>query len=51
MTKARELGDALLEAEEAGLPLDLSVESVEMPGGRPLRTILVTPTPGQTRLN
>lgn len=44
VTKAKELGDAILLAEEAGLLLDLTIETSET-GGRLLRHIVVAPVP------
>ena len=51
MTKARELSDALLEAEEAGLELEVEIETTPVLGGRPLRQIIVTALPSRRLTN
>lgn len=44
MTKAKELGDAILVAEEAGLVLDVAIETKEE-GGRRMRQFIVSAIP------
>ena len=48
MTKAKELGDAIVLAEEAGLELDVSIETIAT-AGRPRRQIVVTTAPHRAR--
>jgi len=45
IAKARELGDALLEAEEAGLEVEVWIESTPVLGGRSVRQVIVQAMP------
>ena len=47
MEKARELDDLVLQSEEAGLELELTIESTPVMIGRPLRRVIVTALPTQ----
>ena len=51
MTKVRELNDALLEAEEAGLELEVEIETTPVPSGQPLSQIIVTALPSRRLTN
>lgn len=50
MTKAMELGDAIVLAEEAGLELDVSIETIAT-AGRPLRQIVLTVASRRARIH
>jgi len=45
IAKARELGDALLEAEAAGLEVEVWIESTPVLGGRSVRQVIVQAMP------
>ena len=50
MSKAKELSDAIVLAEKAGLELDVSIETIAT-AGRPLRQIVVTVASRRARLH